>query len=259
VRIIASEASQRRPRHIQSSLIGLSEADRLPGPKNLSQSGGTRYRLFFLTVALCFFSSFCAPPQRRTVIILCAGDSLTDSAYPRDLQRLLARDGIPARVLNFGRKGDTSGEYRRFLEDHRAALAGEHPDFILLQLGTNDVRLDADLTDTPAFARNMRAIIAGFRGFTDRRGGKASVLLASIPPVPESAAFPFGPASRERVVREINPALRDLAREEQLVFVDNYALFSASPELLPDVHPSREGYRRLARNWYSVLAPLLKK
>jgi lysophospholipase L1-like esterase len=193
------------------------------------------------------------------VLILCAGDSLTDSAYPRDLQRLLARDGIAARVLNFGRKGDTSGEYRRFLENQRAALANRHPDFILLQLGTNDVRLDGDLTDTPTFARNMRAIIAIFRGFTGRRGGQASVLLASIPPVPDSAAFPFGPPSRERITREINPVLRELAREERLVFVDNYALFSASPELLPGVHPSREGYRRLARNWYGALAPLLKK
>jgi lysophospholipase L1-like esterase len=217
-------------------------------------------RRFFLSALLIILASgFCCSPSRLTVIILCAGDSLTDSEYPRDLQRLLARDGISARVLNFGRKGDTSGEYRRYLENHRAALADEHPDFILLQLGTNDVRLDADLTDTPTFTRNMRAIIAGFRGFTDRRGGKSSVLLASIPPVPESAAFPFGPASGERVVREINPALRELAREEQLVFVDNHALFSASPELLPDVHPSREGYRRLARNWYGALAPLLRK
>ncbi len=200
----------------------------------------------------------CSSPPRRAVIILCAGDSLTDSEYPRDLQRLLARDGIAARVLNFGRKGDNSGEYLRFLESRRAGLAERHPDFVLLQLGTNDVRLDGDLTDTPTFTRNMRAIIAVFRGFTDRKGGKASILLASIPPVPDSAAFPFGPSSRERVNREINPALRDIAREERLVFVDNYALFSASPELLPGVHPSREGYGRLARSWYGALAPLLK-
>jgi lysophospholipase L1-like esterase len=209
----------------------------------------------------CFLSpySFCSSPPPRGVIILCAGDSLTDSAYPRDLQRLLARDGVAARVLNFGRKGDTSGEYRRFLENRQAALANEHPDFILLQLGTNDVRLDGDLTDTPAFAGNMRAIIAVFRGFTDRRGRKARLLLGLIPPVPDSAGFPFGPASRERVTREINPLIRQIAQEESLVLVDNHSLFLASPELLPDVHPSREGYRRLARNWYAALAPLIKK
>ena len=218
-------------------------------------------RVFSSFLAFVFLFSIacgCSPP-RQGVIILCAGDSLTDSKYPGDLRRLLARDGIAARVLNFGRQGNTSGEYRRFLENRQAALANEHPDFILLQLGTNDVRLDGDLTDTPAFAGNMRAIIALFRGFTGRRGGKALILLGTIPPVPETAAFPFGPASRERVTREINPLIRRLAQEEGLVLVDHEPLFSASPELLPDVHPSREGYRRLARNWYDALVPWLKK
>jgi len=213
----------------------------------------------FLAFVFLFGLACGSSPPRQSVIILCAGDSLTDSEYPHDLRRLLARDGIAARVLNLGRKGSNSGEYRRFLENRQAALADEHPDFILLQLGTNDVRLDGDLTDTPAFAANMRAIIALLRGFSGRRGQKALLLLGTIPPVPVTAAFPFGPASRERVTREINPLIRQLAQEDGLVLVDHEPLFSASPELLPEVHPSREGYRRLARNWYDALAPRLKK
>jgi lysophospholipase L1-like esterase len=193
------------------------------------------------------------------VVILCAGDSITDSEYPRDLERLLAQDGVRSRVLNYGRKGNTSGEYLRFLEGRRASLAAERPDFVLIQLGTNDVRLDGDKTEAPAFARNLRTIIGIFREFPGRRGGPPGILLASIPPVPETVGFPFGPASRERITREINPLVRDIAREERLVFVDNYALFAGAPELLPDVHPSREGYRRLARNWRDALAPLLEK
>jgi len=214
---------------------------------------------FFLSLIPVFSFCFCSSHPRQSVIILCAGDSLTDSEYPRDLQRLLARDGIAARVLNFGRPGNNSGEYRRFLENRQAALADEHPDFVLLQLGTNDVRLDGDQTDTPAFSRNLRAIIAVFRGFTSRRGGRSAILLGTIPPVPETAGFPFGPASRARVTGEINPLIRQLAQEERLGLVDHEPLFSASPELLPDVHPSREGYRRLARNWYDALSPRLKK
>jgi lysophospholipase L1-like esterase len=210
---------------------------------------------FFITT--CLGSGFPAP--RPSEIILCAGDSLTDSEYPRDLRRLLARDGIAARVLNYGRKGATSGEYRRFLAERGAALADEHPDFVLLQLGTNDVRLDGDLTDARAFEANVRAIIAVFRGFTGRQGGKTRILLGLIPPVPASAGVPFGAASRERVTGEINPLLGRIARQEGLVLVDNHALFSSSPELLPGVHPSREGYRRLARSWYDALTPLLKK
>jgi lysophospholipase L1-like esterase len=227
-----------------------------------TSAGKTRFRPSLphsLAIVLLLALSFCSPPPRRGLVILCAGDSLTDSEYPRDLRRLLARDGTTARVLNYGRKGDTSGEYRRFLENRRAALADEHPDFILLQLGTNDVRLDGDLTDARAFAANMRAIVAVCRGFTGRRGGTARILLGLIPPVPVTAGFPFGPASRERVTREINPLIRQIAQEEGLVLVDNHSLFSASPELLPGVHPSREGYRRLARNWYDALTPLLGK
>ena len=87
-------------------------------------------------------------------------------------------------------KGDNSGQYLRFLESHKSALADTHPDFILLQLGTNDVRLDGDLTETPAFERNMRAIVAVFRGFSNRRGDESALLLATIPPVPASAGFP---------------------------------------------------------------------
>jgi len=215
--------------------------------------------LVWLALVLFLSLSSCAPVTRRAVVILCAGDSLTDSEYPRDLERLLRAEGYYAKVLNRGRKGNTSGEYLRYLEGRRASLAEEHPDFVLLQLGTNDVRLDGDLTPTADFGRNMRAIVSVFSGFSTRSGGRPAILLALIPPVPETVGFPFGPASRERIAAEINPLLREIAREEHLVLVDNGSLFAASPELLPGVLPTAEGYRRLARNWRDALAPLLKK
>jgi lysophospholipase L1-like esterase len=195
----------------------------------------------------CLLTIFAASPACRRpsqgVIILCAGDSLTDSEYPRHLQRLLGREGRRAKVLNYGRKGHTSGEYLRFLREKGPAMAREHPDFILLQLGTNDVRVDGDQTPTEDFGRNMEAIIGLFREFTNRRGERAQVLLATIPSLPEAFSPPFGPGSRDRVAREIN--------------VDNYSLFVRSPELLPDVHPMSEGYRLMARNWLEALRPLL--
>ena len=193
----------------------------------------------------------------RGVIILCAGDSLTDSEYPRHLHRLFVGEGRRTRVLNCGRKGNTSGEFLRFLKQQGPALAREHPDFVLLQLGTNDVRVDGDHTPADAFANNMREIIGLFREFSDRRGERVRILLATIPPLPERYSFPFGSDSAGRVVREINPLVRKIAAEEKLVLVDNYGLFLRSPELLPDVHPTGAGYRLLARNWYDALKPLL--
>jgi lysophospholipase L1-like esterase len=211
--------------------------------------------------AFCLLTIIAASPACRRrpqgIIILCAGDSLTDSEYPRHLQRLLGREGRRAKVLNHGRKGHTSGEYLRFLRKEGPSLAREHPDFILLQLGTNDVRVDGDQTSSEDFGRNMEAIIGLFREFTNRRGERAKVLLATIPPLPEDLAPPFGPGSRDRVVREINPLIRKIAAAERLRVVDNYSLFVRSPELLPDVHPTGEGYRLMARNWLEGLRPYL--
>jgi lysophospholipase L1-like esterase len=204
---------------------------------------------------LVFLPGCDRPP--RGVIILCAGDSLTDSEYPRHLQRLLGREGTRARVLNYGRKGHTTGEYLRFLRQQGTSLAREHPDFILLQLGTNDVRVDGDRTPTDAFGRNLEAIIGLFREFTNRRGEAPRILLATIPPLPEVVSPPFGPGSSARVTEEINPLIRRVAAAERLPVVDNYSLFLRSPKLLPDVHPTSEGYRLMARNWLESLRPLL--
>jgi lysophospholipase L1-like esterase len=206
---------------------------------------------------LFFWSSCSSRPQG--LIVLCAGDSLTDSEYPRHLRRLFAQDGRRAKVLNFGRKGYTSGEYLHFLERQRAAMARGQPDFILLQLGTNDVRVDGDFASAADFAANMRNIIAIFSEFKNRAGEKTRILLATIPPLPQRFLPPFGPESAARVSREINPLIRSIAADEGLGLVDNYALFQQSPELLPDVHPSSAGYRRLAQNWYDSLKPLFEE
>lgn len=193
------------------------------------------------------------------VVVLCAGDSITAAEYPRHLRRLLSQDGMRVKVLNYGRSGNTSGEYLRFLNRTKTALAQEFPDFVLLELGTNDVRVDGDHTPAARFGLNMKAIIAILHDFRNRRGEKTQVLLATIPPLPKKASPPFGPESAERVTSEINPLLQKIAAEEKLVLVDNYSLFLMSPQLLPDVHPSSEGYKLLAENWYKALKPLLKK
>jgi lysophospholipase L1-like esterase len=202
------------------------------------------------------FVSVCVAPPRG-VIILCAGDSITAGGYPHYLQRLLSADGIRARVLNRGRSGNRSGEYLSYLGHDREALLGLKPDFILLQLGTNDVRTDLDHTSTEQFAANMRRILGILGDFRNRDGNPSRILLAAIPPIPEGTTYPFDRDSLRRATEEINPAIRDLAREARIPFVDNHALFLGRPDLLPGVHPSREGYKELARSWYRTLKPLL--
>jgi len=215
-----------------------------------------RFGRLSVVLLLPFFVSVCTSPPRG-FIILCAGDSITAKAYPHFLQRLFARDGIRARVLNYGRSGFTSAEYRSFLAGNLERLSREHPDAVLLQLGTNDVRVDGDRVETADFAANMRAIADAFRSFRNRSGRPPLLMLATVPPIPAASPFPFSAESVRRVEEEINPAVRALASAEGLPLVDNHALFLSRPELLPGIHPSREGYRALAERWYEALRPRL--
>lgn len=195
----------------------------------------------------------------RGIIVFCAGDSITEQGYPRFLLESLEGDGIKARVLNYGRSGNTSAEYLRFLEGHIDKLRDERPDIVLVELGTNDVRVDGDRVSREEFKRNIREIIGIFRDFKTRSGRRPAILLASVPPIPDGMAFPFGPESGPRVVAEINPAVKAVCLETKAVFVDNFSLFVGSPALLPGVHPAPEGYRAMARNWHMAMRPLIAR
>ncbi len=214
-------------------------------------------RLFLLTpgslllILALLFS--CSSPPPESYIVLCAGDSITEMGYPPFLDRLLKREGIRARVINFGQSGHTSGEYLRFLQKRESELAESYPDFVLLQLGTNDVRNDHDQTSADDFYDHMKEIIRIFQHFKTRSGKDPRILLATIPPIPEGTPFPFSTKSANRVKEEINPIIHKIAAEKKCAIVDNFTVFLRSPHLLPEVHPSDQGYQVLAQNWLAAL------
>lgn len=214
-----------------------------------NSSFGTKTGIVFLFFVLVIA---CSSPPTGT-IILCAGDSITEVGYPMFLRSLLKEDGIRARVINQGKSGYNSKEYLNFLLENKTALAGNYPDFILLQLGTNDVRADHDHTPTDEYYANMKEIIRLFRDFRTRTGKNSRILLATIPPIPGNTPYPFTPESAQRVERDINPLIHKLATEEKISLVDNYSVFRRFPHFLPEVHPSNQGYEAMARNWYAAL------
>ena len=210
--------------------------------------------LWIIGPLLLIFSiliSCSSPPENY--IILCAGDSITEAGYPPFLNSLLKREGFRAKVLNQGKSGFNTKEYLDYLRENKTVLADSHPDFILLQLGTNDVRSDHDHISADDFYANMTQIIHLFRDFTTRTGKDSHILLATIPPIPDGTPFPFSPLSAKRVTEEINPLIQKIAEEEKCALVDNYSVFLDSPHLLPEVHPSDQGYEALAKNWHNAL------
>jgi lysophospholipase L1-like esterase len=204
-------------------------------------------------ILLFFALLFSCSSLPTSYIILCAGDSLTEIGYPPFLKSILKRDGIRAKVLNQGRSGFNSKEYLVFLEKNKKTLAKNFPDFICLQLGTNDVRTDHDHTSANEFYANIKEIIRLFRDFTTRSGKDPNILLATIPPIPDNTAFPFTNLSGKRVTQEINPLIQKLAVEEKLSLVDNFSIFLDNPHFLPEVHPTDQGYEAMARNWHEAL------
>jgi lysophospholipase L1-like esterase len=192
------------------------------------------------------------------VVVLAAGDSITAATYPRYLQELFDRAKLPARVVNAGVKGHTSGEYLAYLRSSRL-LPRTNPDVVLLQLGTNDVRIDGDHTETARFSRQMTEILDAVLGHQTPRGRRPVVFLSTIPPVVVAIPRFFDASSRRRVVEEINPAIRRLAQERGLPLVDTYELFVRHPEWLPEIHPNEDGYRAMARQWFERLEPQVRR
>lgn len=206
--------------------------------------------------ALLPFTATCSrraagPP----ITILCLGDSLTEkkSGYPPHLQRLLNEEGISAEVSVLARPGNNSREFRRFLiRGQSDPLRGLRPDFVFLMLGTNDVRCDGDRTPIDQYKRNMEEIIT-----VVRRVGPRRVFIAAVPPIVLEEDMPFNAESVQRVPREINPAVRELARRFALEVVDMYALFAADRTELPGIHPSERGYAMMAERFLRALRPWL--
>jgi len=186
--------------------------------------------------------------------ILCAGDSLTAGSYPEWLKKKFIENGMEIKVVNKGVKGHTSGEYLRYMEVHQI-LNESDPDIILLQLGTNDVRIDADNTPTNQFNKNMNQIIKKMSQFQNSRGKLPKILISSVPPI-NTIYSTFNQESVRRIKEEINPAIERLAAKWNLFFVDNYKLFLDNPEILPDIHPNEKGYEAMAENYYRSLVSL---
>ena len=220
----------------------------------MRKTSPNRIKAAGILLVLVLMIACSSPPP--SYVILCAGDSITEYGYPRFLNSLCKREGVRAKVVNYGKSGHTSGEYRGFLERNLTAMVESRPDFICLQLGTNDIRTDHDHTSAEDFYTNMKQIVHHFRNFATRKGKASRILIATIPPIPDDTPIPFGPESAERIEREINPLIRKLAAEENLALVDNYSVLHDAPHLLPDVHPSDRGYEQLAQNWYLALKKL---
>ena len=112
-----------------------------------------------LALSLTAFAAGFAPAQARPVKILALGTSLTQgyglppgTEFTTQLQAALKAQGIEADIVNAGVSGDTTAGGLSRLDWSLA----DHPDAVILELGSNDMLRGVPPSETE---KNLRAIL----------------------------------------------------------------------------------------------------
>jgi lysophospholipase L1-like esterase len=186
-------------------------------------------------------------------VVVALGDSLTDDfqSWAEILARALAlrRGGDGIRVVNAGVSGETTTDVRKRL----VAVAREEPAWVIVLVGTNDVRRHGHGVAEPLVSREESARNLGLiRDFLGKRT-RARLQWMTPPPVSEEWI------ARDRRFRLMEQGWDDSELEARAEFVhalgdpvvDLGRAFGrpCPPELLlPDgLHPSLEGQERILR------------
>ena len=202
-----------------------------------------------LIITLIMITSFTAVVGQR-IKVACVGNSVTygyglpnpaTDAYPAQLQKLL---GDAFDVRNFGRNGATlmhgSGTTYRLQNECKRALAFA-PDYVVIDLGLNDVDPMNWAPNDTAFTRDYRELIDAFRQVNPR----CRIWICHMTPIAYDYPNYFhGLRERYAMIRQ---KIADVARETGASLIDLREPFRHRLDLLFDgLHPNAEGARLLA-------------
>jgi lysophospholipase L1-like esterase len=197
--------------------------------------------------------------------ILCIGDSVTagiggtvGSSYPDVMRKILKREGIKAEVINNGRSGDSTKDFYNFLKlsintanNFSELMPWFKPtvnyDFIIIMLGTNDCRSD-NWVKTEDSIKYLDRIIDQVNFWVKTK--KQIIISTIIPladPMPPKIVGGAHKWDQNKIVDELNPGIRELARKKRVSFFDMYKPFIkeiiSGRELYDGIHPYNKGYK----------------
>ena len=203
-----------------------------------------RRLLFIFFIVPCVWPAIA--PAASAPVILILGDSIsagyglpTESGWPALLQRRLASERYPYKVVNASISGDTTAGGRARLD---ALLVQHRPAITVIELGGNDGLRGSSID---AMRQNLDAMAAAAQKLGSR------VLLVGLRMPPN-----YGPTYVQRFDASFAEIAK--ARKTALVpflfegFADNEALFQ------PDrIHPVQAAQPQLLDNVWRELKPLL--
>ncbi len=205
------------------------------------------------------------------VRILALGDSLTlgfgsgeegegsEGGYRLGLAERLSADGIafdfvgsrqngPARLIDRDHEGYNGYAVAQIAEITNVAIDAYAPDVILLLAGTNDQITFVPPSQPPeGAAADLRALLAQI----EARRPDVQVIVGQVIPLTHNA-------EGVRAYNALLPGVIEGARSEgmNVRLVDLYAIGEES--LSSDgIHPTVEGYDRMAEIWYAALREVL--
>lgn len=211
---------------------------------------------------------------REAIRIVALGDSTTEagwegnaeSVYPERLKAMLAARGIDSDVINAGIGNTTS---RQAFERLDSDVRRFDPDYVIIQFGINDSRIDASQGSTqPRLALDEYAGYLKAMTATLRADGAKPILMTPNPMrwselygdelKDPALGFDFDdPRGINRLLDVYAQRVRDIARQENLPLVDvseRFEAYDRTPgqsidDLLLDddgIHPNDTGHALIA-------------
>lgn len=186
--------------------------------------------------------------------VACVGDSITwgftivnraKYSYPAVLQQLL---GEGFEVRNFGHNDaaarfDAETPYAS-KKAYRDSLAWE-PDIVLLMLGTNDTK---PWNWNPGiFREDYLRLVQSYLSLP------SSPRVVLVAPIRIFKLIPVTILNPDVLEEGVRPAIRDIAAQLHLQFVDLYDLFDSARLCRDGVHPQRDGARLLAETLFKAV------
>ncbi|WP_095175913.1 MULTISPECIES: GDSL-type esterase/lipase family protein [Blautia] len=205
---------------------------------------------------------FHSPAKEGQIKVACVGDSTTygtvipnvfHNCYPAQLGRML---GAGYHVENYGYNGKTAldlnnnsfrktGEYPKSME--------YQPDIVIIMLGTNDSK-PQNWTNKRDYKEHCRTLIQSYQNVESR----PAVYICT----PNSAYYIQGKAEEsysyginEKNLLQECEAIRELASEMELGFIDMYDVTSGHPEWykFDGIHPNKDGANAIATAAYKAI------
>lgn len=126
----------------------------------------------------------------------------------------------------------------------KTTLANNNPDVVLIMLGTNDI---FGVTATAKMEQAMEKLVSTIF----EQSPNITVVLANIPPIAKVPALDAEVDAYNAVLPGI--VAKEKALNHKIEFADIRSVFGLSDLGKDKVHPSADGYNKIAAVWYSVL------